>query len=106
MVRVVPGCGGSEVDWRRHQRISKFRVVLGSGQRFEVDRTALDELPAGVEAMGEFPLEEGFGAQVLIALKRPASTPWIRFEILGLEKPELRKGERVEEACLSEVSFH
>jgi hypothetical protein len=106
MIRVVPGCGASETDWRRHHRLEKFRVVLGSGVRFDVDRADLEALPAAVEAMGEFPLEEGFGAQVLVALKRPVSVPWARLEIVGLEKPDLPKGQRAEEACLSEISFH
>ena len=106
LIRVVPGCGGSDADWRRHHRLSRIRLVLGSGLRFEVDRADLGAVPAGVEALGEFPLEEGYGAQVLIALERPVSVPWARLEIVSLDRPELPKGQRVEEACLSEISFH
>lgn len=106
LIRVVPGCGASDLEWAKHHRLERFRFVLGSGQRFEVDRASLLELPPGVQAMAEFPLEEGFGAQILIALKQPVSLPWARLEVLEIEQSERPRRERVDELCVSEISFH
>lgn len=106
MIRVVPGCGGSDLEWARHHRVERFRIVLGSGRRFVVDRASLSDLPSGVQAMAEFPLQEGFGAQILIALKQPSRLPWVRLEILEGEESERPRSERVDEVCLSEISFH
>ncbi len=106
MIRVVPGCGASDQEWARHHRVERFRLTLGSGTRFIVDRASLSELPSGVQAMAEFPLQEGFGAQILIALKQPTRVPWVRFEILEAEESERPRSERVDEVCLSEISFH
>lgn len=106
LIRVVPGCGGSDAQWSRHHRLERFRLTLGSGQRFEVDRAVLSQRPRPVLAMAEFPLEEGFGGQILIALRSPARLPWARLEILEIEKSERPRRERVDEACLSEISFH
>lgn len=106
MIRVVPGCGASDAEWSRHHRIDRFRITLGSGQRFEVDRAALDERARPIQAMAEFPLQEGFGAQILIGLRSPVRLPWARIEILDIEPSERPRRERVDEACLSEISFH
>jgi len=106
LIRVVPGCGASDAEWSRHHRVERFRVTLGSGQRFDVDRADLSELPRGVQAMAEFPLQEGFGGQILIALKQSTALPWARFKILEVEHSERPRRERVNEVCVSEISFH
>ena len=106
LIRVVPGCGGSERNWRRHHRVRAFRVVLSSGARFEVDRARLTDLSPSVEAMGELPMGTGYGAQVLIALRRPQPVSWARFEIIRIERSTEPRKTRIDEVCLSEISFH
>jgi hypothetical protein len=106
MVRLVPGCGNSAEEWNRHDRIQSFRVLLGSGLRFEIDRKKLDQLPAGVKAVGEFPLEEGFGAQILVFLEDPQELPWAKLEITKVERAATAKKQAATEVCLSEISFH
>lgn len=106
LVRVVPGCGGAEYEWDRHGQIEKFTLALGSGVRIEVDRGDVTRMSPAVEAMAEFPLEEGFGAQLLIALRDPAPLPWARLEIDGAVPGEPERGKPVPEVCLSEISFH
>jgi len=106
LIRVVPGCGASDAEWSRHHRVERFSLTLGSGQRFEIDRAVLSQRPRPVQAMAEFPLVEGFGAQILIALRSTVKLPWARLEILEIEKSERPRRERVDEVCLSEISFH
>lgn len=106
MIRLVPGCGNSIEEWNRFDRVQGLRITLGSGQRFELDRRRLDPLPAGVKAVGEFPLEEGFGAQLLIFLDEPQELPWARLEITKVEKAQVPKKQAANEVCVSELSFH
>lgn len=105
LVRVVPGCARSAEEWERNDKVRGFRIDLGSGARFEIDRTKLDALPQAVLAVGEFPLEGGFGAQTLLLLRDRASTGWARLTITSLDAK--RGGKGVDrEACISEISFH
>lgn len=106
MIRVVPGCGSSEDEWDRHGRVGAFRMSLASGVRFSIDRLRLGELPAGVRALGEFPLDEGFGSQLLIFLSDPQPLAWARLEITRVERSSAPPGQAVPEVCLSEISFH
>jgi hypothetical protein len=106
MIRVVPGCGGSDDDWRRNDRVRALRVTLASGQRFELDRAVLESLPPEALAAGEFPLSGGFGAQLLIFLATREPSRWVKVEVLEIEESSAGAADRTEEVCLSEVSFH
>lgn len=107
MIRVVPGCGDDADRWAARYRLGKFRVTLSSGLRFEIDRSRLDAAVPGVRAVGEFPLDGGYGAQVLVFLSEKQAARWVKLEILELEpKKPAPKAKLEREACVAEVSFH
>lgn len=104
LIRLVPGCASSASAWDASDRIQAFTLELSSGQRFEIDRAKLDELPQVVQAAGEFPLDGDFGAQVLLLLRQKQALRWARLTINRVEQAKSRAKDR--EACLSEISFH
>ena len=105
MIRLVPGCGSSEDEWNRHDRLKRFRISFSSGVRFELER-GKTELPAQVRALGEFPLAEGFGGQMIVVLAEPQEAGWVKLEVLELEKSTAPKKLQAQELCVSEIGFH
>ncbi len=106
MIRVVPGCAANAEEWKTHGQIQAFSWLLGTGRRIRIDREHLDQVPRGVAAIGEFPLEEGYGAQLLVFLESPEPLPWARIDVDRARRGAAARGQRVPEACISEVSFH
>lgn len=106
MVRLVPGCAKSEEDWSKHGELQRFRLLLSSGRRVEIDRTDLLNVPRAVRAAGEFPLGPGYGTQLLVFFTETQPVRWVRLEILSASKSALPRRKRVNEVCLSEISFH
>ncbi len=107
MIRVVPGCGGSRADWNRYRAVERFRIQLSSGLRFDLRADGRGPWPSGVAGLGVFPLDGGFGRQILIFLKTPARLAWGRFEIRGYGRAKkVSARHRTDEVCISEVSFH
>lgn len=106
LIRVVPGCAESAEAWETHDRIRKMKFELGSGVRFEIDTAKLDEVPDAVRAVQVFPLEGGFGQQVLVFLKRTQALPWAKVEIVQVDASRARRKDQTKIVCLSEISFH
>ena len=106
LIRVVPGCAQSAETWDRYDRVRTMKFELGSGVRFEIDRKHLDAVPEPVRAVAEFPLEGGYGKQILIFLARPQSLPWAKVEIMKLQRSRAARKTQAKVACISEISFH
>ncbi|MCK6548460.1 discoidin domain-containing protein [Myxococcota bacterium] len=108
MIRIVPGCGDDADAWNARYGVRALKISLSSGKRIELDRAKLKDAapPAGVRALGEFPLDGGYGAQLLVFLAERESVKWIKVELAELDAPTVPKKQRVDEACISEISFH
>ena len=108
MIRVVPGCGGNKADWARYHRLSRFRIHLSNGVRFEMSGSPTERTawPAQVAGLGVYPLDGDFGRQILIFLKDRAPIDWGRIEVVEVARARAPRKRRVDEVCLSEISFH
>lgn len=108
MIRIVPGCGDDADAWNARYALRAVKVSLSSGKRIDLDRSKLKGAapPSGVRAVAEFPLDGGYGAQLLVFLTERESVKWVKLEIAELDAPTVPKKQRIDEACVSEISFH
>ena len=106
LIRVVPGCGAGKDDWQRYVPLERFVIQLSTGLRFELQADGGGPWPNGVRGIGVFPLGGNFGRQILIFLEDPKQVAWGRLEVQSLGRRKRRSKGRIDEVCVSEVSFH
>lgn len=106
LVRLVPGCARNVDNWVTHDRISAFTLEFSTGLRLSVDLDRLEDPTPGLKGAGVFPLDEGFGSQLLLLLDREQRAKWVRLTIDRIEASTAASRRQVAEACLSEISYH
>ena len=106
LVRVVPGCARNVDAWDIHAQVRAFTLDMSNGARLSVDLDDLANAPPTLRAAGVFPLQGGFGSQVLLLLERSDAVRWARLTIDRVKRSDGPARLRVNEACISELSFH
>jgi hypothetical protein len=104
LLRVVPGCGASAAAWARHHGLARATVSVGGGFEFDWDLDGATPPPPGIEAMGSFPLADGYGRQDLALLARPRRTQWVRLTWKAHRRPD--RPLDPPEACVAEFTVH